>query len=279
MQLPVVILLLKNQLAAWKLTPPTPPRRLKIQGETTFQVSSREGLVDAFMDLTDNLRGDGFNPNEVHWVIDQDSRSLWRESQASVEKLENSGSASHVIWQSLSWEWIAGRFGLPEAQDLNSPVSIENQVLPWLVTVDNAAERQQMQEALVREHQSESERLAAERIHLQQENERLRAQNIALQQVDAERLVRFLPALFPRVFTVLGATDLALLCGRVEPLPIPNPYPEPSEEALHSLQRNFRALPRELQIQIVRFVGHLPQRKKLSPRPEMRELVYELEAS
>lgn len=72
---------------------------------------------------------------------------------------------------------------------------------------------------------------------LLQENESMRSQNAALQQVDTERLASFLPALFPRVFTVLGAADLALLCGRVEPLAIPNPYPEPSEEALRTLQK------------------------------------------
>lgn len=145
------------------------------------------------------------------------------------------------------------------------------------MTVDDALERQQMKDALEREHQSESERLAAERSHLRRENQRLQAQNAALQQVDAEQLLRFLPALFSRVFTILGAVDLALLCGRVEPLSIPNPYPEPSEETLRTLQKHFRALPRELQARIVRFVAHLPQRQKLAPRPEMRELISELE--
>ena len=111
----------------------------------------------------------------------------------------------------------------------------------------------------------------------QEENERLRAMNAALQQVDAENLVRFLPALYPRIFTVLGAADLALLCGRVEPLAIENPYPEPSEETLRILQKDFRNLPAHLQQQIVDFVKRLPQRQKLNPRTEMREIVSELE--
>ena len=110
-----------------------------------------------------------------------------------------------------------------------------------------------------------------------QENDHLRAQNAALQQVDAERLVSFLPALFPRVFTAIGPADLALLCGRTEPLALPNPYPEPTEETLRTLQKRFRALSQEWQRQIVRFVADLPQRQKLQPRPEMRELVRDLE--
>jgi len=61
------------------------------------------------------------------------------------------------------------------------------------------------------------------------------------------------------------------------PLAIPNPFPEPSEETLRTLQNDFRALPRHLQQQIVGFVARLPQRQKLQPRPEMRDLLYELE--
>ena len=79
------------------------------------------------------------------------------------------------------------------------------------------------------------------------------------------------------MFTVLGAADLALLCGRVDPLSIPNPYPEPSEETLRVLQRDFRALPRQAQREIVGLIERLPQRQKLQPRPEMRELLFELE--
>lgn len=273
MKSPIVILLIANQLSAWKIAPLTPAQRLQIQGELVLKVTSQDGLIDAYSDLIERLRGDGYSPNEVHWIIDKTCRSLWLAYQA---KSNQAGSAA-AIWQCLSWEWLAERFGLNVEPDLTKPKQIESQLLTWLVTMDNAIERQQMQDVLEREHQSESERLAFERSHLLQENERLQAQNNALQQVDAERLVSFLPALFPRVFTVLGAADLALLCGRVEPLPIPNPYPEPSEEALRMLQKQFRALPRDLQTQIIRFVAHLPQRQKLSPRAEMRELISELE--
>ena len=132
---------------------------------------------------------------------------------------------------------------------------------------------------LAGEHQTQSEQLLAERTRLQQENEQLRSQNAALHSVDAEKLLSFLPALFPRVFTVLGATDLALLSGRVEPLSIGSPYDEPSAEALYTLQKRFRALPQQRQKEIVGFVAHLPQRQKLQPRPEMRKLVNELEES
>lgn len=259
--------------------PMTPPHRLKIQGQLTLNASSKAALVEAFLDISERLRGDGFVPSEVHWVIDKQGRSLWKESLPELGDSHSPTTPPVAVWQKLSWEWLANRFGLSPQQSLENSSFIESDVLPWLVTADNSVERQQMQEALERDHQTESQKLAAERIRLQQENERLRAQNVALQQVDAERLVSFLPALFPRAFTVLGATDLALLCKRVEPLPIPNPYPEPSEETLRTLQKQFRTLPLPFQKQIVSFVATLPQRQKLQPRPEMRELIHELEGN
>jgi hypothetical protein len=273
MKSPIVILLIADQLCAWKVAPFTPAQRLQIQGELILKVTSQDSLLDAYSDLVERLRGDGHLHNDVHWIIDKTARSFWLSFQA---KLNQDGS-DVASWQCLGWEWLAQRLGFNVDQDLTKSKQIENQLLPWLVTMNNDIERQQMQDVLEREHQTEAERLAAERLRLQQANERLKAQNNALQQVDTERLLSFLPALFARVFTVLGAADLALLCGRIEPLAIPNPYPEPSEETLRVLQRQFRNLPRDLQVQIVRFVTDLPQRQKLLSRPEMRELIAELE--
>lgn len=270
----IAIFYIHSQLVVWYLAPPSAPRRVKVQGQQSLHLSSPEALVEAYSDMTDRLRGENLNVSEVHWLIDQAGHTLWA---ASLPKLDK---APHPpVWQSLSWEWLAARFGLTADQPLDTLLDVlEAELLPWLVAADDAAERHQMKAALEREHLNDAERLAAERVRLEQDNERLRAQNAALQQVDAERLVSFLPALFPRVFTVIGAADLALLCGHVKPLPIPNPYPEPSEETVHILQKDFRALPRELQRQIVRFVTRLPQRQKLQARAEMRDLLRELEA-
>ncbi|AKU11339.1 hypothetical protein AzCIB_1437 [Azoarcus sp. CIB] len=147
-----------------------------------------------------------------------------------------------------------------------------------LLASDDVSARKHMQEATQRDHASLTGQLQAERAQLQRENDTLRAQNEALRRVDAERLIVYLPALFPRIFTEIGGQDLALLTGRPEPYALPNPYPEPSPEVLHTMQRDFRALPPELQRQIVGFIARLPQRQKLKPRPEMRELVLDLES-
>lgn len=272
----IAIFCLQNHLAAWRLGSTHAPQRVPIEGQDRLSLSAHptpQELAQACTDMTERLRGDGFVIDEVHWVLDQPGGALW---QASAPRLSQIFT-QHSVWQSLSWPWLAARFGLAVDKPWATPNAFSKALLPWLVTLDTATERKQMQQVLTSEHQSKSEELFAERTRLQQENEQLRSQNAALHHVDAENLVRFLPALFPRVFTVLGATDLALLSGRVEPLSIPNPYPEPSEETLRTLQKHFRALPQQLQQQIVRFVASLPQRYKLQPRPEMRELVLALE--
>lgn len=257
----VVLLLHDEHLAAWRVLPGSLPTRLRIKGEDRVLVSGADALAAAHDDLTQSLCYNGADIGQLLWIVDDAGRIL--------------GAADKPAWQ-LPWKWLAKRFGLSDASPWDVYETLHDQILPWLITDADAAQRQRLQQARESEHASETERLALERAALLQENERLRAQSAALQQVDAERLVSFLPALYPRVFTVIGSTDLGLLCGRVGSIDLPNPYPEPAEETLRTLQKRFRVLPLAVQKQIVGFVTSLPQSQKLQSRPEMRELVEEL---
>ena len=262
----LMLLLHSHQLSAWQAVPGLPPQTLQIKGELRLKLRDAQSLTSAHEDLAKRLRDDGLHIAQTHWIADDQGRQ-WCAAQ------------SLASWQ-LPWEWLAQRFGLGDASPWDmtdvQDEAWQAQILPWLIRADDAALRQSLQRSRENEHASETQRLAAERAVLERENEHLRTQNAALQQVDAERLASFLPALYPRVFTAIGPTDLALLCGRAEPLALPNPYPEPVEETLRTLQKRFRALPRELQQQIARFMTDLPQGQKIQPRPEMRELLEEL---
>lgn len=269
----VFFCLFKNRLSAWLIKPGHSARGLPVHGEDEVRIQRSEALHEAVNDVIARLEGEGASFQIMHWLIDRPGYAHWAQLVSRMPQLPEPGGHLQV----LSWEWLTARLGLASDSDALDKHTLTKVILPWLLSADDAAERQQMQDALAREHDSESARLAAERLQLQQDNQRLRDMNAALQQADAENLLRFLPALYPRIFTVLGATDLALLCGRVEPLAIANPYPEPSEETLRVLQKDFRNLPIALQQQIVDFVKRLPQRQKLSPRSEMRELVSDLE--
>ena len=259
-----------NQLAAWSISLPNKINRLPLNGEDIFNVNSDHALQEATKDAFSRLRSKGQQADIIHWITtNQDQISLIK------SKVINQGFTN---WQILNWSWLSQRFAV-EQDPWRAITTLEEKIFPWLATANKANERKKIQETLQREHQTKAEELAQERADLEKQNEQLRAQNEALQNIDAENLVRFLPALFPRVFTVLGATDLALLCGRVEPLAIRNPYPEPSGETLYVLQKDFRNLPKNLQKEIVSLVARLPQRKDLRPRAEMRNLVTELEES
>lgn len=258
----IVLLLYGGKLSAWKITLGLVPAELKIKGQAQLDVRDEQSLVSAYEDLVDRLRGDGVDMLHPLWIVDIKGRQ-WRTAGATTKS--NS-------WQ-LPWEWLAQRFGLGDMSPWEKPKVLREHILPWLISADDDAQRRYLQHAREREHASEADRLAAERTELEQENERLRNQNAALRRVDVELLVSFLPALYPRVFTVIGPVDLALLCGRLDPVALPNPYPEPAEESLRILQKRFRVLPDDVQQQIVGFISSLPQSQKLRPRPEMRDLV------
>jgi hypothetical protein len=265
----LILVLHGKELSAWQVDPTGKPKSLPIKDEARLSVPSLEKLESALADIAERLRGDGVVVAHTHWIADAAGRAWCAACATQTEPLAN--------WQLLGWEWLADRFGLGSARPRDAVESFTDVVLPWLISADDAVQRQSLRRARENEHLSEADRLKAERAALEKENQHLRDQNGALQQVNLERLVSFLPALFPRVFTVLGPADVALLCGRVEPPSLPNPFPEPSEETLRTLQRRFRALPMDQQRQFVRFVAALPQRQKLEPRPEMREWVQELE--
>jgi hypothetical protein len=261
----LILVLYAEELAAWQASPGKPPKTLPIKGQPRLAVRNTTSLEGALADIAERLRGDGIDVTCTHWIADADGRK-------NVVKVVSSAN-----WQLLAWEWLSDRFSLGDTSPWDTLETVTTQVLPWLITADDAAQRHYLRQARKNEHLSETELLVVERAALAQENDRLRAQNSALQQVDAEWLVSFLPALFARIFTVLSPSDIPLLCGRMKQLELPNPFPEPSEEALRTMQKRFRALPKEQQKQIVDFVSELPQRQKLQPRPEMRELVHDLE--
>lgn len=267
----LVLVLVGGRLTAWQVSTAGSASPIPVQGQMQLPVNNPRALVGAEIDVLERMQDDGQPAAFVHLLADTGGRLL----SAQIAATEHSNALG--AWQVLAWEWLAERFGLPKEELETCSEQLRHAVLPWLLASGDSQKIKLRQEALERSHQDQAERLASERARLQRENEQLRAQNQALQQVDAEHLVSFLPALYPRVFTVMGPIDLALLCGRLEPLPIPNPYPEPGEETLRVLQKRFRDLPHYLQARIVGFVANLPQRQRLMARPEMRTLINELE--
>jgi len=275
----LILLLLAQELAAWLVRPGRSVERLPIHGSTDPALCTDAAhLRQAIDDLRERYPELLKRNFRLEWVFDDASAPVLLEA---LPRLTDPNSDPPELlaasrWQLLRWESAARRAG---AVSERPPAEwIESDLIPLLLTDGRLEEEERLKAAIERDHAERKAELAREREALLAENERLRAQNAALRQVDGERLLTFLPALFPRVFTELSGADLALLTGRVEPYNIPNPYPEPSAETLDTLQRDFRALPREHQREVVAFLARLPQRAKLQPRPEMRALIRELES-
>lgn len=255
----LVLVLNDGGFSAWYLIGGKNPQNIPVHDESTFSIASAADIHDALLDIKGNLDIRGLKVSHYHWLASYDVRQQFIDWHLLADWFSGS-----FDWQLVSLDWLAARFGR-QTSELTQPFIVQ-ELLPWLANTDGAAER---------EHTDEFECLRNERVALEQENHRLQVQNKALHQVDKERLVTYLPAIFHQVFTVLGATDLALLCGSVEPLSIPNPYPEPSNETLRILQKQFFTLPRNVQLDIVELVNKY--RHRLKVRREMSELIFELE--
>ncbi|KAB7676159.1 hypothetical protein PCI56_08225 [Plesiomonas shigelloides subsp. oncorhynchi] len=268
----LVLLLVEQHLAAWQILSQGAVHAVPIEGESEWLPigESPSRVAQSISDLDERL-----GRSAPLWLIYDSNSQEMLESAIPQLVMHLKGRN----WQILSYDIQQARFGAGEHETGLPPRDwIAQEWLPILFAVDDFSERERIREATRLQHDQLSEQMLEKRQQLERENERLKRQALALRTVDAERLLTFLPALFPRVFSVINGRDLALLTGRIEPYDLQNPYPEPSEETLFTLQRRFKALTREHQLQIIALMAELPQRQHLKPRPEMREWVLLLES-
>lgn len=207
----------------------------------------------------------------VHWVLDADGRQLFA-------KALGTGALPTPHWQVWDWHWLGARWGIQAPNPWSIEDTWQQSILPWIFEAEQRclaeAQHAALEQAFAQTRAEHEQTLAA----LRAENERLRAHNLAYKQMDMERLMSYLPALFEAVFTTLAPTDIALLCGRLEPMNLPNPYPEPAGDTLQALQQRFLALAPAHQREIIAWVHALPHRQKLKVRPAMRDIVQAIEA-
>jgi len=272
----LVFLLAEKKLTAWRFSAHAAAIPVLLLGAQQLNVYNAEDLSAAWNDANERLQGEEITPCSVHWVLDRAGLALWTQKPPHAQQSTHDRHHSINVWQVLALEWVLEcvKPQTPTAQLSDDWIQFE--LIPWLLNTGKNPEEKSSHKLLDGEPENEASLLEEYR-RLLEENGQLHLQNTAMQTIDPERLVRFLPALFQRAFTIIGAVDLAILCGRITPFNLPNPYPEPSDETLRTLQQQFRSLHIERQKQIIQFVRELPQRQKLTPRPEMYGLVRELE--
>lgn len=273
----IALFLLQGKVGCHRLDAQNRPDRWqheKLDGEDWLPLtaSGSGGIAPALDKLQQRLNLSSLGGCAIHIVCDPDSLGLLDGAPAALK----AHGCRH--WQVLQWQPLRQRAerlgaGLPPAAaaSLPSPAWLARSALPLLQETFSyhdealAAERQRAQA----QHDESMQTLRDERNALQAQISQMQAQLNALHRMDAQELLRWLPALYRQPFSVITPHDLALLCGSVERVPeIPSPWPEPAADTLRLLQKNLRALPAAHAAALRRFCRQLPH--KLETRPEMQ---------
>ena len=239
---------------------------LPIDSEWSWiKIKHPASLKTALEDVHQRLELPAHIPLQVGLVYDQASAAL-------LDGFAQWRGSNQWQWQWLRWETRLARLSADFAAETPpAPERVLNELLPDVapcllgIKDDAPVAMAQAQDATDWKQSA---------LELEKANQLLRARLDMAQPLEAEKLLSYLPALYVHVFSVIGAAELALLTGRVEPFNLPSPYPEPGAETLRRKQREFQLLPREEQAYIVRLVsGHI---HRLQPRAEMQALISEL---
>lgn len=174
-------------------------------------------------------------------------------------------------WQWLRWERLAARLGEGQGEP-PTPAWVRQQLMSAVL---DSLRGQDVQASGRIIDMDELELLRARCAELEREHAALCIRLRDLRPLSDEHLLTFLPALYQQAFSILSGADLAALIGRVEPFNIPSPYQELGGDPLHRKQREFLALPREQQRQIIDFAQGASRRLRL--RQEMQAHVQALE--
>lgn len=238
-----------------------------IHGENDwYSVPDGKALKGAIKDLQARLEEDGKGDLQVNLIYDLASKDLLHSWPW--------GSDDQWCWQWLSWEILVMRTGLDQIKEY-SVTFVRDTLLRGVREImggSNDDDSLPVMDLVIEGKANDSrERIAI----LQQENLMLRSRLQNHPTISSEQLVAYLPGLYQHVYSELSGSDLALLAGRVEPFQIPSPYQEPSEDALHTIQRKFLSLPLEEQKKIIQLAQSAPRR--LKPRPNMLSIIRNLD--
>lgn len=253
----LILILADGYLLALKRTGDALPTFCPIHAEEGWQqIKNAKTMKSALQDIHSRF---GAQAGNIYLIYTDDSKEPLRE-------FSSWDAPKSWHWQWLRWTAFMGNSPIPNLESLRKSI-----VPKLLQRFTGGTDRHELIKPETSQEELCTTRDDQEILLLEQKIRILQDKLESIDQVDCERLLTYLPALYRRAFTVIGPVDLAMLCGRVEPFNIPSPYPEPSAETLHQLQRQFLALPLEKQQEIVGFTSRLPKRLEL--RREMQENV------
>ena len=197
-------------------------------------------------------------------------------------------STSLLELQSISWQLFSWQFVIQKLNNTNNELQINTMKsdITWLsqslLPVINSLGSKDIETDIESEDYEDSqEGTAIERIELekalesnrelQHKVQRLQHQANALQGLSIHKIITFMPAIYQNFWHVVKPSDIGLLVGNYAMPEIPSPFPEPAIDTIHMMKKQFLALPKQDQQQIIEFCQQLTY--PLSIRQEFKALM------
>ena len=197
-------------------------------------------------------------------------------------------STSLLELQSISWQLFSWQFVIQKLNNTNNELQINTMKsdITWLsqslLPVINSLGSKDIETNIEsKDYEDSQEGTAIERIELekalesnrelQHKVQRLQHQANALQGLSIHKIITFMPAIYQNFWHVVKPSDIGLLVGNYAMPEIPSPFPEPAIDTIHMMKKQFLALPKQDQQQIIEFCQQLTY--PLSIRQEFKALM------
>ncbi|WP_198335595.1 hypothetical protein [Psychrobacter celer] len=259
---------------SWQVCPINGEKSNSLRHDTAAASIAEE--LDIHVNATARLRD-----IELTVIYDKNASSQIPHLSASLFKLQSEN------WQLLAWQFINRSLinsGSISHQD-NTKYDIEylsQDILPFIdsmafgqaqynkVPVEYNEKDIENPDAVAIKHEKLDAAVASNR-ELQDEVIRLQHQTNALQGISMQKILTFMPAIYQNFWHIVKPSDIGLLIGSYDIPAIPSPFPEPTIDTIHIMKKQFLALPKQDQRQIIEFCQQLTY--PLTIRQEFKNLV------
>lgn len=256
--------------STWEVCPIYDEKTNSLRDDNAAANIARE--LDTHINATSQLR-------DIELIVIYD-----KEASSQIPNL----STSLLELQSVSWQLFSWQFVIQKLNNTNNELQINTMKsdITWLsqslLPVINSLGSKDIETDIESEDYEDSqEGTAIERIELekalesnrelQHKVQRLQHQANALQDLSIHKIITFMPAIYQNFWHMVKPSDIGLLVGNYAMPEIPSPFPEPAMDTIHMMKKQFLALPKQDQQQIIEFCQQLTY--PLSIRQEFKALM------
>lgn len=258
--------------STWEVCPIYDEKTNSLRDENAAANIAKE--LDTHINATSQLRD-----IELMVIYDKEASSQIPNLSTSLLELQS------VNWQLFSWQFV-----IQKVNNINNELQINintmksdiawlsQSLLPVINNLDSkdvetdieSKDYKDSQEGTAIEH-IELEKARESNHDLQQKIQRLQHQENALQDLSMHKIITFMPVIYKNFWHIVKPSDIGLLVGSYDVPEIPSPFPEPTMDTIQIMKKQFMALPKQDQYQIIEFCQQLTY--PLSIRQEFKALM------